>query len=69
MRLAQEIEAEEAAKQEEERDNNANKSFTNNYDKMLRFLENYSRVQESHNLKKHQTLQALMNADDRIKKQ
>jgi len=54
--MAEELEAEEAARIEEMRDNNKSKSVSSNYDKMLRFLENYSRVQESHNLKKHQTL-------------
>ena len=69
LRMAEELEAEEAARIEEMRDNNKSKSVSSNYDKMLRFLENYSRVQESHNLKKHQTLQALMTAEERIKKQ
>ena len=60
-----ELEAEEAAKAEEEREEHKG----DNIDKMLRFLENYTRVQESHNLKKHQTLQALVSADERIRRQ
>lgn len=47
--MMKELEAEEAAKAEEEKEQNKGEHV----DKMLRFLENYMRVQESHNLKKH----------------
>lgn len=53
--MAQEMEAEQAAQVEEDREKGKDRN-KNNYDKMLRFLENYTRVQESQNLKKHQTL-------------
>ena len=55
IRMAQEMEAEQAAQAEEDREKGMDRN-KNNYDKMLRFLENYTRVQESQNLKKHQTL-------------
>ena len=63
--MMKELEAEEAAKAEEEKEQNKGEHV----DKMLRFLENYMRVQESHNLKKHQTLQAIVSADERIRRQ
>ena len=44
--MEQEAEAEAVAKHEQEHD-----AETKKVDKMLRFLENYSRVQESQNLK------------------
>ena len=39
------------------------------YDKMLRFLENYSRVQESQNLKAQETLLQQNESDKRVKQQ
>lgn len=60
--MAQEAEAEVTANKEEEEE-----SETLKYNKMLRFLENYSRVLESQNLKAQETIVSHHEAQERIK--
>ena len=60
--MQEELQAEAEAQHDKE-----NEAEQKKMDKMLRFLENYSRVQESHNLKVQESITAHNSALERIR--